>query len=66
MPRSRPDAATEAAHRVDDDETFMSTPQRAISERRAREDEEQGRRFRGTHRDLPDTFDAGAETRGRD
>ncbi len=51
---------------VDDDETSMSTPQRAISERRAREDEEQGRRFRETHRDLLDTFDAEVETRRRD
>ena len=51
---------------VSDDETSMSTPQKAINERKTGEDQEQGRRFRETHRDLLDTFGATVETKRRD
>ena len=51
---------------VSDGETSISTPQKAINERKTREDQEQGRRFRETHRDLLDTFDATVETKRRD
>ena len=51
---------------VGEDDRSMSTPQKAINERRVREDQEQSRLFRETHRDLLDTFDAKVETKRRD